>query len=191
MLENIHPESCHKSLGSWKKEEVEWVWIILEQRLEFLASAIDAYQVHNQLQSHGKLGVLLAEQESIPLLLKFLVIFSASLEVHEGCFEAKLRYLADYCFRIISAGKNNPCAIEQLLMPAEEEYLEKIQEKFPTETWYALFNIFQPHNIQEQVFTMNSSQMLRTGLILIELTTTVENILLVKDGPDFQSQSDV
>lgn len=34
---------------------------------------------------------------------------------------------------------------------------------------------------------MNSSQMLRTGLILIELTTTVENILLVKDGPDFQS----
>lgn len=71
--------------------------------------------------------MLLAEQESIPLLLKFLVIFSASLEVHEGCFEAKLRYLADYCFRIIiSAGKNNPCAIEQLLMPAEEEYLEKI-----------------------------------------------------------------
>lgn len=82
----------------------------------------------------------------------------------------KLKSLFDLCFRIlVTVCKNNPCAIEQLLIPPDLKYLERIFQEFPTEIWFTLYTALSSENDEDEVFTMSSNQMLKLGNALIGL----------------------
>jgi hypothetical protein len=68
-----------------------------------------------------------------------------------------------------STGRNNPCAIEHLLMGVESLCLEEIAEKYPLETWFSLYAMISSNLDQEEVFSMGNNQMLRFGNSLSKL----------------------
>lgn len=99
----------------------------------------------------------------------------------------QLDHIIELSFQVMmDSGRNNPCAIEQLLTQLEQKLRNRInREKFPPELWFTLYGMISSHCDQEEVFTMGCNQMLKLGHFLIDLSRQIPESKLDNQGDVF------
>jgi len=127
-----YPRPYFKDTSDFKNEDWEPLFRLFEQRLDFLSRVVTAPDLQNQRDDYCKVQTFAAEQQIIPLLLKIILLFSKIYQegLSRGGFQnflERAERMISLCFRVMSSsGRNNPCAIEHLLMDAEIIFFEEI-----------------------------------------------------------------